>query len=76
MEEIQGAVDDAVFRRARHVISENERTVAAAEALRERDYPTAGKLMVQSHESLRQVRVGLLPFLSTFQFLRLCFVLM
>ncbi len=39
--------------RARHVISENERTLAAAEALKAGDMRTFGELMVKSHESLR-----------------------
>lgn len=55
VKEIEGVVEDAVFRRARHVISESARTVAAAEALRKRDYGAAGKYMVESHNSLREV---------------------
>lgn len=57
VEEIEGDVDDAVFRRARHVVSENARTVAAAEALMRRDYRAAGRFMVESHRSLREVCV-------------------
>jgi galactokinase len=45
--------DDVLARRARHVISENRRTRAAAEALRSSDWPTMGQLMYQSHTSLR-----------------------
>ena len=40
-------------RRARHVISENARTTAAAQALRRGDAATVGRLMNLSHESLR-----------------------
>jgi galactokinase len=40
-------------RRARHVITENERTVQAAQALEANDAGKLGELMVQSHESLR-----------------------
>lgn len=58
-------VDDATFaarsagleevmrRRARHVITENARTTAAAQALAEGDVTRAGELMNESHESLR-----------------------
>ena len=37
----------------RHVVTENERTVNAAEALRNRDVVRFGQLMGQSHASLR-----------------------
>jgi galactokinase len=40
-------------RRARHVVSENERTVQAAQALAASDAGRLGELMVKSHESLR-----------------------
>lgn len=56
MEEIRDEVDQAVFRRARHVVSENLRTVAAAEALDKRDYGAVGRYMLDSHRSLREVR--------------------
>jgi galactokinase len=39
--------------RALHVTSENERTRAAAEALRTSDWETFGRLLVESHRSLR-----------------------
>jgi galactokinase len=42
-----------VRRRARHVITENDRTVSAAEALAVDDPKTIGNLMVASHLSLR-----------------------
>jgi len=44
---------DIVYRRCRHVIRENERTVKAAECLRRHDLAEAGELMFQSHESLK-----------------------
>ena len=46
-------LDPVVFRRARHVITENERTLAAAEALRANAAATLGALMNASHDSLR-----------------------
>ena len=44
---------DVEFRRARHVISEIERTTIASELLQQGDYTGYGKLMNESHESLR-----------------------
>lgn len=46
-------LDETTRRRARHVITENARTLAAAEALRAGDYARMGALMVASHASLR-----------------------
>jgi len=40
-------------RRARHVISENHRTLSAIDALNRNDIATFGQLMNQSHDSLR-----------------------
>ena len=39
--------------RARHVVSENERVLGAAEALRTHDFETLGRLFSASHASLR-----------------------
>ena len=44
---------DPVRRRVRHVVTENERTVEAAEALRAGDLEQVGRLMALSHRSLR-----------------------
>ena len=41
------------YRRARHVITENARTVAAMTAMQASDRKTLGSLMGQSHDSLR-----------------------
>ena len=46
-------MDEVVFRRARHVIGEIERTVHAAEGVRAANWPTVGQLMYASHDSLR-----------------------
>lgn len=48
-----GRLDPTTRRRARHVISENERTLAAAEAMRRGDAPGMGRLMNASHASMR-----------------------
>ena len=42
-----------LFARARHVVSENDRVVAAAAAMREGDLKRVGELLYASHESLR-----------------------
>jgi galactokinase len=44
---------EPLARRARHVLSENERVTAAVTALREGDLPTLGSLLGASHASLR-----------------------
>jgi galactokinase len=49
----RGRMEEVVFRRARHVIGEIERTLHAAEAVRASNWPTLGQLMYASHESLR-----------------------
>ena len=44
---------EIVRRRARHVITENDRTLAAAEALRAADYTRLGHLLIDAHASIR-----------------------
>lgn len=46
-------LDSVTYRRVRHVIEETERTAKAAEALKRGAYQEFGKLMVESHNSLR-----------------------
>jgi galactokinase len=50
--DLAGIGDPIVRRRARHVLSENERVRAFAQALGAGDLTGAGQLMLQSHESL------------------------
>jgi galactokinase len=45
--------DPVLHRRARHVVTENERVHTLAEALRRDDVAAAGALVVESHTSLR-----------------------
>ncbi len=49
----EGRIDEVTFRRARHVVSENDRVIAMADALRAGNYEAAGELINQSHFSLR-----------------------
>jgi galactokinase len=48
-----GRLDDTTCRRARHVISENQRTLDAAAAMRRGEVRKLGRLMNASHASLR-----------------------
>lgn len=48
-----GGLDPSVYRRARHVVTENQRTLAAAQALMGGDLVRMGELMAQSHASMR-----------------------
>ncbi|MEI6785635.1 MAG: galactokinase, partial [Verrucomicrobiota bacterium] len=47
-------MEPVVFRRARHVVSENERTLQAAQAIQASDWAKVGELMYASHRSLRE----------------------
>lgn len=56
MEELEAKkenLSEVCYKRARHVITEIERTAKAAQALKKGDYKLFGKLMVESHISLR-----------------------
>jgi galactokinase len=46
-------LDEATHRRARHFVTENERTLQAAAAMRRGDAAELGRLMNASHDSLR-----------------------
>jgi len=48
-----GRLDATELKRARHVVTENDRTLRAAAAVRRRDWSTAGEHLYWSHESLR-----------------------
>ncbi len=55
--QLEGARDvlpPVLYRRARHVVSENARVLAAVEAMRRDDPAALGALLWESHESLRQ----------------------
>lgn len=50
----QGTLDAVAWRRAHHVITENARTEQAAQALAAGDLRTMGRLMAESHRSMRE----------------------
>jgi galactokinase len=54
LDALRGELDDVVYRRARHVITENDRTTRAADAFDRGDYGQVGRLMYESHRSLRE----------------------
>jgi galactokinase len=53
LEEKKNEMDEVLFRRARHVVSENGRVKKAVEALRKDDFRLLGELIFSSHQSLR-----------------------
>ncbi|MES1204368.1 MAG: galactokinase [Pseudomonadota bacterium] len=53
VEAARGIFDPVVRRRARHVVTENARTLAAAKHLEARDFTKVGELMFESHRSLK-----------------------
>ena len=53
LEACRADLDPVVFRRCRHVVTENARVLESVAALREGDLPRLGRLMDASHASLR-----------------------
>jgi galactokinase len=53
LEQFGRDLPDVIYRRCRHVVSENARVLAAAEALERGELARFGRLMAESHASLR-----------------------
>jgi galactokinase len=53
LQQRKAELSEIVYRRAHHIVSENERTLAAADALENEDYAELSKLMASSHASMR-----------------------
>ena len=53
LEQFGGDLSEVVYRRCRHVITENERVLSAADALKDHHLRLFGELMAESHNSLR-----------------------
>jgi galactokinase len=49
----ESAMDPMAFKRARHILTENARTLNMAKALKADDVPTISRLMAESHASMR-----------------------
>jgi galactokinase len=52
LEKAKGKMSEVVYRRALHVVGEIERTVHAAEGIRQSNWPTVGQFMYASHAAL------------------------
>ena len=61
LEKWGGQMPEGVLKRTRHVITENRRTVAAADALESGDLKTLGRLMYEAHASYRDDFEGSCP---------------
>jgi galactokinase len=53
LERFKDLLPETIYRRCRHVVSENQRVIAAAAALEHTDLRRLGELMAESHRSLR-----------------------
>eukprot|EP00591_Stephanopyxis_turris_P007820 CAMPEP_0195521690 /NCGR_PEP_ID=MMETSP0794_2-20130614/19174_1 /TAXON_ID=515487 /ORGANISM="Stephanopyxis turris, Strain CCMP 815" /LENGTH=495 /DNA_ID=CAMNT_0040651299 /DNA_START=208 /DNA_END=1695 /DNA_ORIENTATION=+ len=53
VEAAKSQIDDVTYRRAKHVVTENERTLQAKTALSTGDFATMGQLMNASHKSMK-----------------------
>ena len=53
LESIRRGIDDVPFRRARHVVLENDRVLQAVTALEGGDLASVGRMLADSHASLR-----------------------
>lgn len=51
---VENSLPPLIARRARHIVTENERVLLAVEAMRQNDLGSLGKLMDASHASLRE----------------------
>lgn len=49
----QSQLDDITFRRVRHIITENQRVLDAVAALRDGNLESLGRLLLESHSSMR-----------------------
>jgi len=53
LESVRGKMEPAAYKRARHIISEDDRVRLAVEALKKDDFQSLGCYLFQSHESLK-----------------------
>jgi galactokinase len=54
LQSYKASMSDTIFRRARHVITENQRVLKMFSALESRDFSNISKLMALSHQSMRE----------------------
>jgi galactokinase len=55
LEEQRGLLNENLYRRTRHVVEENLRVMNAGQALQQSSPQTLGRLLIESHESLRDL---------------------
>jgi galactokinase len=63
---LEGKLPETLRRRARHIVTENARVLAFVEACRQNDPAKMGRLMAESHRSMRddyQISCGEMDFL-------------
>ena len=65
LEKFRAELPEVVYRRARHVVTENARVLQVARALYEGDLAYVGKLLVEGHKSLRDDYEVSIPELDT-----------
>ncbi|MFB2660849.1 galactokinase [Shewanella mangrovisoli] len=65
LESAKDQLDDTLYRRAKHVVTENKRTQSAARALEQNNLSKFSLLMAQSHQSLRDDFEVTLPEFDT-----------
>lgn len=53
LKKVEGDVEENILKRARHVITENDRVIKAVEHIKSGNFEEFGKLMYLSHESLK-----------------------
>ncbi|MEM6318816.1 MAG: galactokinase [Bacteroidota bacterium] len=53
LSDVMGQLPPNIFKRCYHVVAENERVLAATEALKQQDFTQLGELIYQSHFSLQ-----------------------
>lgn len=65
LENAKGELNDTLYRRAKHIVTENKRTLSAARALEQNNIVKFSQLMAQSHASLRDNFEATLPEFDT-----------
>lgn len=55
LEQYKNLIDSTIYKRAEHVVHENQRVLKGVEALKENDLAQFGQLMYQSHQSLKDL---------------------
>ncbi len=65
LKQAEGKLDETVYKRARHVVTENQRTIEAAKAMAAGDVKKLSRLMAESHQSMRDDFAITVPAIDT-----------